>query len=116
MIVLLMQGNAEIRWKSIYKQDLMLKSLRIETFYSTPMLLRKLVSVVLGLIVLIFFFSSSIQAKAQELERARASDSLRKGLESRPERQELVDRRFSFSFFFWNWVNDFILFFFTNKS
>lgn len=34
----------------------------------------------------------ALQSKALELERQRATDSLRKGLEKRPEREELVER------------------------
>lgn len=34
----------------------------------------------------------SLQAKQQELERAQATDSLRKHLEKRPERDELIER------------------------
>jgi hypothetical protein len=37
----------------------------------------------------------SLQAKALELERQRATDNLKKGLGKRPERGELVDREFS---------------------
>lgn len=39
----------------------------------------------------------SIQAMRQKLDRQRASDNLKKNLEHRPERDELVDRRFSSS-------------------
>jgi len=45
----------------------------------------------------------SLQAKALELERQRATDNLKKGLGKRPERGELVDREFflvSFLFLF----------------
>lgn len=35
----------------------------------------------------------ALQSAAQELERQRATDSLRKGLEKRPEREELIERR-----------------------
>ena len=38
-------------------------------------------------------YDSSLQAAAQELERQRATDSLKKGLERRPEREELVERK-----------------------
>jgi len=38
----------------------------------------------------------SLQAKALELERQRATDNLKKGLGKRPERGELVDREFCF--------------------
>ena len=34
----------------------------------------------------------AIQSTALELERQRAADSLRKGLERRPEREELIER------------------------
>jgi hypothetical protein len=34
----------------------------------------------------------SLQAAAQELERQRATDSLKKGLEKRPAREDLVER------------------------
>jgi hypothetical protein len=34
----------------------------------------------------------SLQAAAQELERQRAADSLKKGLEKRPAREDLVER------------------------
>lgn len=34
----------------------------------------------------------AIQSAALELERQRAADSLRKGLEKRPEREELIER------------------------
>jgi hypothetical protein len=34
----------------------------------------------------------ALQQRAVELERQRAADSLRKGLERRPEREELVER------------------------
>ena len=34
----------------------------------------------------------ALQSAAQELERQRATDSLKKGLEKRPEREELVER------------------------
>jgi hypothetical protein len=40
----------------------------------------------------------SLQAKALELERQRATDNLKKGLGKRPERGELVDREFSWFF------------------
>ncbi len=36
----------------------------------------------------------SLQAKQYELERQQQSDSLRKHLEKRPEREELVERKF----------------------
>ena len=36
----------------------------------------------------------SLQAAAQELERQRATDNLKKGLERRPERDELVEREY----------------------
>jgi len=36
----------------------------------------------------------SLQAAALELERQRATDSLKKGLEKRPEREDLVERSF----------------------
>lgn len=36
--------------------------------------------------------ASALQAKALELERQRATDNLKKGLSSRPDRAELVDR------------------------
>ena len=35
----------------------------------------------------------SLQAKQLELERQQATDSLRKGLERRPEKEELIERR-----------------------
>lgn len=35
---------------------------------------------------------SALQAKALELERQRATDNLKRGLNARPERAELVDR------------------------
>lgn len=35
----------------------------------------------------------SLQAKQLELERQKATDSLRKGLEKRPDREELIERR-----------------------
>lgn len=35
---------------------------------------------------------SALQSAAQELERQRATDSLKKGLEKRPEKEELVER------------------------
>ena len=35
----------------------------------------------------------SLQAAQQELERQKATDSLRKQLEKRPEREELVERK-----------------------
>ena len=38
-------------------------------------------------------FHRALQSAAQELERQRATDSLRKGLEKRPEKEELVERR-----------------------
>lgn len=38
----------------------------------------------------------AIQSTALELERQRAADSLRKGLEKRPEREELIERGFPF--------------------
>jgi hypothetical protein len=41
----------------------------------------------------------SLQAKALELERQRATDNLKKGLGKRPERGELVDREFFFDLF-----------------
>ena len=34
----------------------------------------------------------ALQSAAQELERQRATDSLKKGLEKRPEREELIER------------------------
>lgn len=34
----------------------------------------------------------ALQSAAQELERQRATDSLKKGLEKRPEKEELVER------------------------
>ena len=34
----------------------------------------------------------ALQSAAQDLERQRATDSLRKGLERRPEKEELVER------------------------
>ena len=37
----------------------------------------------------------SLQSKAQELERQRATDSLKKGLGKRPEREELIERKCS---------------------
>lgn len=37
----------------------------------------------------------SLQSKQQELERQRATDSLKKGLENRPDKDELVERMFS---------------------
>jgi len=37
---------------------------------------------------------SSLQSKQLELERQRATDSLKKGLEKRPEKDELVERMF----------------------
>ena len=42
----------------------------------------------------------SLQAKALELERQRATDNLKKGLGKRPERGELVDREFDSSVLF----------------
>ncbi len=36
--------------------------------------------------------SRSLQAKQLELERQKATDSLRKGLEKRPEKEELIER------------------------
>ncbi len=36
----------------------------------------------------------ALQSAAQELERQRATDSLKKGLEKRPEREELIERMF----------------------
>lgn len=38
----------------------------------------------------------AIQSAALELERQRAADSLRKGLERRPEKEELIEREFLF--------------------
>lgn len=38
----------------------------------------------------------ALQSAAQDLERQRATDSLRKGLEKRPEKEELVERMFLF--------------------
>ena len=35
----------------------------------------------------------ALQSAAQDLERQRATDSLKKGLEKRPERDELIERR-----------------------
>ena len=35
----------------------------------------------------------SLQATAQDLERQRATDSLKKGLQHRPERDELIERK-----------------------
>ena len=37
--------------------------------------------------------SSALQSTAIELERQRATDSLKKGLEKRPDREELVERK-----------------------
>lgn len=37
---------------------------------------------------------SALQSAAQDLERQRATDNLRKGLEKRPEKEELVERMF----------------------
>lgn len=37
--------------------------------------------------------SRALQAKQIELERQRVTDSLRKGLEKRPERDDLVERK-----------------------
>lgn len=37
-------------------------------------------------------FFSALQSAAQELERQRATDSLKKGLEKRPDREELIER------------------------
>ena len=37
----------------------------------------------------------SLQSKQQELERQRATDSLKKGLERRPEKDELIGRTFA---------------------
>jgi len=37
--------------------------------------------------------NSSLQAAAVELERQRASDSLKKGLEKRPQREDLIERK-----------------------
>ena len=34
----------------------------------------------------------SLQSKQQELERQRATDSLKKGLERRPDKDELIER------------------------
>ncbi len=39
---------------------------------------------------------SSLQSKQLELERQRATDSLKKGLEKRPEKDELVERMFPY--------------------
>ena len=36
----------------------------------------------------------ALQSAAQDLERQRATDNLRKGLEKRPEKEELVERMF----------------------
>lgn len=36
--------------------------------------------------------NSALQSTAQELARQRATDSLKKGLERRPEKEELVER------------------------
>lgn len=36
----------------------------------------------------------ALQAAALELERQRASDALKKGLEKRPDREDLVGRKF----------------------
>lgn len=44
--------------------------------------------------ILMFCVRSALQAKALELERQRASDNLKKGLAHRPEREELVERKF----------------------
>lgn len=41
--------------------------------------------------------SRALQATALDLERQRATDSLKKGLEKRPEREELVESMFCFS-------------------
>lgn len=38
---------------------------------------------------------SALQSAAQELERQRATDSLKKGLEKRPEKEELIERTLS---------------------
>ena len=46
-----------------------------------------------GLICMVI--SRALQSAAQDLERQRATDSLRKGLERRPEKEELVERMFS---------------------
>ena len=35
----------------------------------------------------------SLQAKQLELERQQATDNLRKGLEKRPEKEELIERK-----------------------
>lgn len=40
---------------------------------------------------------SSLQAAQQELERQRATDNLKKGLEHRPEREELERRMYTVS-------------------
>ena len=39
----------------------------------------------------------ALQSTAQDLERQRATDSLKKGLEKRPERDELIERKCSTS-------------------
>jgi hypothetical protein len=44
----------------------------------------------------------ALQAKQLELERQRATDNLKKGLEKRPERGELVERKFMFHLL-WLW-------------
>jgi hypothetical protein len=41
---------------------------------------------------LIYDFNRALQAKALELERQRATDSLKKGLERRPDKEELIER------------------------
>lgn len=42
----------------------------------------------------------ALQARQQELERQRATDNLKKGLEKRPERGELVERKCHVSLFY----------------
>lgn len=44
----------------------------------------------------------ALQSAAQELERQRATDSLKKGLEKRPERDELIERLSTLSHLWWS--------------
>jgi Tfp pilus assembly protein PilF len=47
------------------------------------------------MLILFLYDDRSIQAARQKLDRQRASDSLKKNLEHRPDREELVERMFS---------------------
>ncbi len=47
---------------------------------------------------------SALQSAAQELERQRATDSLKKGLEKRPEREELIERGSTNGLFLSPWL------------